>query len=325
MLKPNATARELALAVLLSLTAAASPAAFDLRQGVVVDDNRGAAYVGGNSGGVVAVDLASGRTLWTSSDAALPLALHGNLIAAQADDGAAHLRIVVLDAAAKGRKITQSVTPLPDDVRALVSDDLGRSFRATAKYERDGFAVEWKYRETIIQGIAREPGAPLPERKLSGTAFVRVRSRGSTKVARDRCASAATAERLRSRCSGAPLRDRSLSENALTALASADSRHLLVVERVGKGTEADPEYRWSIVSLETGETIGTVRRNTSAAPFLVWKGIIVFVSQPHGFLRGEEWIDVPLEIVAIRLSTGETVWRRAVRDLEYRGPMPPTS
>jgi hypothetical protein len=111
-------------------------------------------------------------------------------------------------------------------------------------------------------------------------------------------------------------------DRALVALPSADRKHLLASVRVGTGGPADPEYEWSIFSLETGERLGQLRRDVSALPFFVWKDCVVFESPPQGFRRDGNWIEEPLEVRAVRLPGGERVWHRAVRDLEYRGPMP---
>jgi hypothetical protein len=122
---------------------------------------------------------------------------------------------------------------------------------------------------------------------------------------------------------GQALPDRTLLETALVALASADQQHLLASERVGTGGPSDPEYRWSIFSLESGERVGELRRDVSASPFFVWKDEIVFISQPYGLRSGDEWIEEPLKVRAFRLTDGGPVWDRAVRDLEYRGTTPP--
>jgi hypothetical protein len=123
---------------------------------------------------------------------------------------------------------------------------------------------------------------------------------------------------------GVALPDRELLKKAIVALPSAERTYVLASERVGAGGPEDPEYRWSIFSLETGERVGELRRDVSAAPFFVWNDSVVFESRPFGYRIGEVWIDEPLKLRAVRLSRGVPIWDRAVRHLEYRGPVPPS-
>lgn len=344
--------------VVAGQSAPAGAPIFEIRHGVIVDAARGALYLGKPNGGIEAVELSTGRSLWTSGEAALPLALDNRLLLTQAEQVPAgqRLRLVVLDACAEGRKVVESLAALPPDVRALVADELGRSFRATAERDQDGFLVSWLYKKTLIQGIR---GEPPPQRTLSGTArvVVRARRRATARAATarpPRCV-ARLAERLMElnglphlpwlartvfaitqggrggpltlkrwdACKGEALPDRILSRNALAALPSADWKHVLISQRVGSGGSDDPEYQWSIFSLETAERVGDLRRDASAAPFFVWNNSVIFESQPYGFRSGTAWIEMPLEILAIRLSSGGPIWNRAIRDLEYRGPTPP--
>ena len=122
---------------------------------------------------------------------------------------------------------------------------------------------------------------------------------------------------------GAALPDRLLSKNAVTTISSLDQHHLLAAERVGAGGEEDPEYRWVIFAMETGDRITELRRDVSAGPFFLWKDNVVFESPAHGFRSGGVWVDEPLQIRAVRASSGSPVWTSELRDLEYRGPLPP--
>jgi hypothetical protein len=327
---------------------------------VIVDAQRGAVYLAEAGGGIEAVDLESGRSLWRSDQAALPLALSGRLLIAQGEEAApaSRLPVVVLDVADKGRKVLEAVIPLPAEVRAHVNDALGRSFRASAEPDRGGFLVSWSYKETQISGVRPPAGQAPPERTFSGAARLRVdtgrvvaadaapgpaarepdsaerrirakdlphrpwRSGSVLAVTEGGRGEAMTLRRWDAR-TGRPLPDRVLAAKALAALPSADQRHVLVSERVGAGGPGDREYRWSIFSLETARQVGETRRDESAAPFFVGKDRLLFVSQPRGYLSGEKWIEEPLRVRAVALAGGGPIWDRAIRDLEYRGATPP--
>lgn len=332
----------------------ADASGFELRHGVIVDRAQGAIYLGEPGGGIDAVDLSTGRSLWRSAEGALPLALHGRYLIVQREEArpGPRLPIVVLDVRAGGRQVVESTIALPAGVHAHVAETLERVFRASAAPDRTGFLVSWTYTETLVQGVARDPGEPPPQRALSGTEHVELPQATAAPSARVRNE---VAERLMKAHglphvpwragavlagteggrgarltlkrwdaeTGAALPDRALLAKALVALPSADHTYLLASERVGSGGPGDPEYRWSIFLLETGERAGELRRDVSAAPFVVWNGSIVFEAQPYSVRRGTTSIDEPLKLVALRLSSGDPIWDRAVRDVTYRGPAPP--
>ena len=357
------------------LVADGSP--FVLSRGVIVDGEREALYLPDPTGEIEAIDLSAGRVLWTSSDAALPLAVEGSLLVAQGEETRpGRLPIVVYDVAAGGHKVVSAVLPLPDDIRALIADEKDRSFRATAKRLGNEILISWTYRQVFIQGVAPVPEEPMPTRIVTGSARLdlgtgaviasaateqrtgvvhpvpvpTMESRRNespaiqTHAAPSRTVQKLTENTLRSGNvmarweggrggplilkrwdvqSGAPLPDVVLVEKAIVALASAAQTHLLASERVGAGGPQDPEYRWSIFTIDTGERVTELRRDASAAPFFVWKDAVVFESRPYGYLVGDHWIEEPLKIRSIRLSRGVPTWDRPVRHLEYRGPLPP--
>ena len=357
------TSRAVLLSLSLFLTTAlfaqSIDAPFELRRGVIVDGARGVVYLPQTSGEIEAIDLSAGRVMWTFADAALPLAVDGSLLVAQGEEKQkGRLPVAVLDLQNGGRKVVDAIIPLPDDVHALIADDFERSFRATAEREGDSFLISWTYTERVVQGVWRAPEEPLPTRTITGAARVNIAT-GAVLAAvapPKKLRTDAAAERVRvlnslaqtpwhagnvlastqggrggpltlkrwNALTNAPLPDRVLVKNAIVALPSAEEKYLLASERVGEGGPDDPEYRWSIFSLETAERVGEMRRDVSAAPFLVWNDNVVFESRPHGYRVGEVWVDEPLKIRAIRLSRGVPVWDRTVRHLEYRGPVPPT-
>lgn len=345
----------LGISLFVVLSLAAAP--FALRRGVFVDDGRGAIYLPRPDGSIEAVDLEGGRVLWTSEDAALPLTVDGTLLVAQGEDKRpGRMPVAILDLQAGGRKVVDAVIPLPDDVRAIVADELERSFRATAQRDGDSFLISWTYKETVVQGIWRAPEEPLPTRIVTGAARVQITTgKVSATSALTAPPADAVAERLKAlhtlaqspwnagsvfattvggrggpltlkrwdASTGAALPDLELSKKAIVAYPSAETKSVLASERVGNGGVEDPEYLWAIFSLESGERLGELRLNVSAAPFFVWKDSVVYESRPYGYRVGEVWVDEPLKIRAVRLSRGVPAWDRPVRPLEYRGPVPP--
>jgi hypothetical protein len=339
----------------IAVLAAAPSPPFLLRDTAIVDEGRGAAYIAKPNGTIEALDLAGGRTLWTSDDAALPLGVDDGLLVAQFEEKppTERLRIVIIDAAG-GDKVSEATIALPAGVRALVSDELGTSFRATA--ERDGatFLISWYFQSLAVRGEAQDED----EQKMSTRAFAgsaRVHSQTGKVVASSggpvtdvpgpwkkygappqqpwhTGAVSARSEGGRGgplvlkrteTASGRPLPEQALSNRALVNVASFDQRHLLVTERVGEGGPDDPEYRWQVFAMDTGERATEFRRDVSAAPFFLFEDSIVLVSQPQALRRGEVLVKEPLKLEAFRLSTGVAKWNVELRDLTYRGQVPP--
>jgi len=342
--------------VLLPIAVFAAPPAsvpFVLRPGAVIDAARGTAYAAKPNGTIDAVDLAGGRTLWTSTDAAVPLGAD-DLVVAQVEEKpqpTQRFLVAVLDAAS-GRKLIDATVTLPAGVQALVADDKDKSFRATA--ERDGatFLISWFYQEMEERGIPPKfgeqiihlfagsarlstqtgkiiaadggpvtgvPGRwqryatpPAPPWQSGGVSARPVGGRGGPLTLKKNDAA-----------SGAALPDQQLSAQALFAAPSFDQRHVLASERVGQGGPDDPEYRWVIFAIDTGARVTELRRDVSAAPFFVFGDSVVFESRAHGYLRGSVSVNEPLQIQAVRLSTGVPKWSVDLRDLSYQGTRPP--
>jgi hypothetical protein len=336
-------------------------AVVELRPGVLIDRTRGAIYVGLPAGGVESLDLQTGRSRWSSPDADLPLALRDRILVALKEETrpGAGLPLVALDVEQNGRQLWSLTAPLPPGVIALVTDTLHRSFRSTARVEGNHVIVSWSYRGAPVQGVARAPGRPQDKLELFGAVRIdlgtgRVVDTQETPGPPAPTVTGLPAQLMESNglpqppsragnvyaaavggrrapvilkrwnaATGAALPDVVLVKDGLLAVPSSDSRHVLASERVGKGGPDDPEYRWSVFSQESGLRLAQVRRDVSSSPFFVSDRSIIFESQPHGFLQGTTWVARPLEIVAVSITNGNSIWSHAIRDLEFRGVAPP--
>ena len=345
----------LAAGMTIAATGFAAPPSspFLLRHGTIIDSAGGAGYIAKPNGTIDAVDLASGRTLWTSADAALPLGLDQNLLVAQVEEkprATEQFHLAILDAAG-GRKLSEATITLPGGVRALVADDKGTSFRATAEREGALFLVSWYYQENLVHALAPKPLDPtmlffagsarinpqtgkivtadggqvtdVPGRwKMYGSPPAAPWQTGSVS-ARTEGGRGGPLTLKRTDAAGRPLPDQALSKGALFAVASADQRHLLASERVGDGTPDNPEYRWVVFFIDTAARTSELRSDVSATPFFVFSDSLIFESRPHGYLRAGVRVDEPLAMQAVRLSTGVPQWKVELRDLSDGGHRPP--
>jgi hypothetical protein len=320
-------------------------ASVSLSPGTALDAERGALCVGASDGALECLDPRTGSPRWRSEAASLPLAAAAGALLARGEETppGSRLPLIVLDTAS-GRVRFSSIVNLPRGVSALAADDVSRSFRIEAWPADAGFAAVWTYRERVAPGVAPVDGAP-PEKTLRGAFRVDVKAKRAEEADPESLAPPAgaagwetdglraelhggrggplTLERRDTR-TGAARPDLVLSEKALLGLASVDGRHVVAIERVGGGGASDPEYRWSVFEVASGTRLAEWRRDVSARPFVVWKDRLIFVAPPEGREEAGRWIEEPLTVRGVDLRRGDPRWQRAIRDLEYRGALPPT-
>lgn len=316
--------------VALSAHAAGRPVAGDavaMRDGVVVDAARSVAYVMSPKGGVEAVDLRHGASLWRSTEGERPLALFGNLLVAQALPGAqGELRIVALDSRQKGVRAAEADLPMPSGVRASVAETLQSLFRVSALASSQGLLITW----------VAEPRPTLPHRSLERigvasadekTGVLHTASGGfrgdalfDPRAGRLMPLAATEAELLRGERKGSAveLPDGIGPERHFVSL---DGRHLLTSRRLASGSSGNT-YLWTVSERESRAILGALETRISMSPFLVAHGQLIYVAQPTAHQRGAKSVEQPLRLRALDLSSGTEAWSRSVRDIEFRGPTP---
>lgn len=353
----------LAAAVPLTLISGAegkSANAANLRPGVVAGPSGAAIYAMNPDGGIDAISSASGELLWSTREAARPLAIHRQQLIAQRPPAghADALDLVFLDLEDGARRQTFSIE-LPEGVRAAVDQGMSTTFDARAVVLEDQPYAGWDHTRRYAKGVAPEPGANL-EHRLAGASRLdliagravavepAILERPATlpaavqQAVQQRLSSgelgtppapagevfAATlvaGERIilkRWNLSGEPLPDVDLfSGPYLLELRSADGRHLLVAERVAPGEWQ--EYGWSVFSLESGRRLGQVQNHQPHAWYVIHDATLIYVALPHGRRVGGESMVEPLTLRAVLLDGGAVVWERPLRDTSYRGPFPP--
>lgn len=332
--------------------AAGAAGAIELRPGVLIDLPRKVAYVMQPKGGIEAVALASGGRVWSTTEAAKPLALVGDTLVAQAEPTGAtnQLGIVALNVQKGARRApagTAGMTvPLPTGTRVTVDDTLEGSFAISARATTEDALLAWEYARSLQQGIRPgaiedaaggtppKPGEPARSeaaRKVAGAPAERTVSTGTVRVnastgraaaiAPGDPAAAAAAVARRARTPDARGQER-LATVPGTQYLSADGRHILTSERVADDRVWD-KYEWTIFERAGGRRLGTIRSYRSQAPFVVVDTEIVYETGPFVRRLDEGLVDTPLQVRAVDLRNGRELWTRAVRDTAYRGPFPP--
>lgn len=142
--------------------------------GGVADGAGKVGYFPNPTGGIDALDLTTGKVLWTSKEASRPLlALNDRLVAQRTEKNKANqVRIVILDGAQAGKRVLESQPiVLPDWVSVEVA--YGRSFRGSARAEAESLLLTWEARAFYAGGARPTPEIEAAARKeASGVARV---------------------------------------------------------------------------------------------------------------------------------------------------------
>lgn len=344
---------------LIAETSRKSADAANFHEGVIFDAGRAAVYLMNPAGGIDAVSAASGKQLWSSVEAAQPLALIDDILIAQGTPPrrAGVLHLVVLGAEDGKRRQTFTVA-LPEGIWAAVDDRVGATFRVQAVVLAGEPHVLWDHTRRYTKGIAPQPGEALEQQTVgasrldlaAGLAIEVDRAtlklepalpaavRQATQAWADAgelsmypapagnviAATRSANEQIvleRWDRQGAPLPVVALfSSPYILTLRSADGQHLLVADRVAPG--AWDEYGWSFFDLESGRRLGRVRNHRSHASFFVHDSTLIYVALPYGRRVGGEMTMEAKMLRAVQIGGGKVIWERPLRDTAFRGSFP---
>ena len=308
--------------MLVIVVEAQTPQPFELREGVVVNLVSKQAYVMNPKGGIDAIDLARGDSIWHSDQAAKPLALIGDRLIAQIEPkGDNTLEVAILNVQNRGERLSESSTKLPAEIKVTIDDTLKSSFHTYARAVGGNVYLFWNYmvyptREELEEEQIKEKKTVQSSAK-SNSGALRINQSGEISSVSARQVPAAAAKRPPD-LSG---KER-LAGIAGRQFISEDGNYILSSESIADNTVWD-KYRWNIYERATSKRIGEIKNFQSYAPFLVFDNQIIFQTAPYSRQTEKGQIDEPLKIRALNLQTGQELWSWEVRDTAYRGPTPP--
>ena len=336
---------------------------FEFRPGVIVDPDRPAVYLMNPRHDIDAVDLSSGKLIWSTAQAAKPLLLYGDLLIAQGETpGQGDILSIVVLNTNEGENEFETSVELPDGVWASIDEGLGISFRASAHPHEGDVIVSWLFSQQYISGVPPGPDAPEPTQR-TGVVRIDLETRGVDQL--DPNAKPLPIEPqlpeniarlIESGALSGPLW-RTGRVLATVVHTSAKDRKRITLNRwhcetgeplpvvslfrdeltfryasadgrhllASKRIESSRpiEYLWSIYSVETGESVAQIRHSSPAAWFFLYGSSLIHASPPTSRLVNGKWINEPPKLRAIALENGAELWDRPVRDTAYRGPYPP--
>jgi hypothetical protein len=348
-------ARRQVWAIGLALAPAVA-AAGQLATGVVVDPQRGAAYVMSASG-LESVDVMTGRTVWSTAQATRPIATYaGRLLAQSAGADPGRLRLVILDAE-RGRLLREVVLELPSGAESRIDDRPGSLFRIEAEQAGPHVDLRWSSERRRLQGVmpeaddaeavrrfggrvvvdlaaavieARQGGAPDPglvplpaglaREAETGVFRERPQRMGALFVATQEVPQEGARALVLRRwdAQGVALSPFVLPAGVTLQLASDDGAFVLLSRRIA-GAPPPESHLWTVLSLDSGYRVAELRAGTAAARFAVARGRVLYAEPAGGQRDGGGWTARPLSLRAADASGAGTGWSRPLRDTAFRG------
>jgi len=303
---------------------------FKLRDGVVVQRDQHMIYLMNAKGGIDAVELREGGSVWSTKTGARPLTLNKNVLIAQterAEDDRPGIGLTVLDTLS-GRKLVDGFIKTPASVHGSVSGSLAGRLDLQALVEGGRALVSWAFHARKLRGAKREFRGRKRFHELrdvkrarptTGVASLDLETGGVSKLTEEE-ASFASVPLFLQKSLDAP--EQRIPDVPGIQLLSADERHVMTSQRIDNDSVWE-KYLITIFSLETRKPIAKFRSHNSLSPFFVDGPTIVLETGPYERKIGTHIEREPLKIRALDLESGKELWSREIRDTTYRGPFPP--
>ena len=288
-----------------------------LAPGIVVDSNRELAFAVAPAGHAQAVVLADGRTLWSSSEPMLPLAIVDGRLLALSSTRQPGLGMLLIVDPASGNALDRVAFDLPETVSAEFIPGPNRSFTAQIADAGDGVRLHWRHESWPLRGavVLDEDGGTDPRQVESGAIDI---SFGG-----DRAYATPLREAVAPPASASPA---ATSEEHLQGIPGVQYAAVDRAAILASVALEDPAagYRWTIHDRRSGRALGALESSYALAPFVVNGERLVYRAEAEGRLQADgSWINLETRVVGHDLRTGRPLWSLAVHPMVFRGPMPP--
>ena len=342
--------RVLATALLVGLLAVAFADASEIATGAVVHND---AVFLRTPDGLAAYAATTGARSWSSPEDVRPLAAHGVRLLGQAAAPAGQLRLVVLSTV-NGQRLAEATVALPEGVAAPLDDTGDTQFRIRVEQTGAQARLEWRYEFRPMRGVYEEDDddsrraegavvvdldagrataaaarlvtgpeplpAPLAVQADAGAFRERPLRIGSFYAATQEGPAGVVLKRWTAQAAALP--DVAMPAGFRLQLGSAAQRHVLLSREL-PGEPLERSHEWSVIALDLGSPIASLRAPTAAAGFEVAGARVLVAQQPQEHRTAAGWQRLPQRVEAFDLASGSAAWAREVRDASYRGPVAP--
>lgn len=284
--------------------------ATQFRAGLLFDPAEETLFIMNPAGGIDAVNAVDGSLRWHSDDGQRPINIQQGRLITQGGEAVTTntLQIVLLDAAS-GTALASRLVELPIAVSVSIDDSLGNQFSISSVSQQ---GLVWQNQRQVIQGVFSETAAAPVQQ--SGGLNVDLLNGDITLAQLD------SLPAIQSNPINASQQEQ-LSNLAGQQFVAADRENILLSQHNARN--AQEPYQWSIYST-SGSLLGMLPAYYSRSDFVVMDdATLVYVAEPISVRQGDVLSSQPLQLIAVDLTSGEELWRRALRDTSYRGPFPP--
>jgi hypothetical protein len=288
-----------------------------LRDGVIISKARNEVYITTPESKVQALDF-NGQTLWTGTAAATPVAIFNTklICLSKASSPVNGIDIIELDISRKGNRLNAYKALLPVDKNK--QDDASAVFKIVPKVFQNNLYVTWQHTSFPLRGIYEADSTSENKLPVSDSGAFRLdKAAGKLRTMKKNQVPVA----LYQQKAIAP--DAFINtKNKYGQFFSADKQHTLTSTRIA-GDSVFEHYQWEIFEAATNKKIGQLRDYRSFAPFYVSGNMIVYEKGPYAVAVKDDIQQAPLELVAVDITNGQTLWKKQIFDDLFMEQVPP--
>jgi hypothetical protein len=301
-----------------ALNAAIAGDTVQLRTGVILDPSSKSLMVMLPAGGIAAVDLTTGNTKWSSSEADKPLMIsNGQILSQQKVNKKGLLNLVYQSVETGVVQNTVSLT-LPRDVMANVVNGTGNDFQIGKNPSAQTSQLQWQFRGNKIRGAAPDS---VTNSQPAGNSNLLTQNIKQGLINLDfsnrQAAIANVTEAFNS--PKAAIEKRVLPQVEGRQFLSQNGQHVLASVRTDDNKAIT--YAWNIYALN-GDLLSSFNASHSYLPFVVEGNLMLMIEPETGRIEAGKLVKNSPLLKAINLTTQSPVWQYAVRSTKYFGQLP---
>jgi hypothetical protein len=300
-----------------------SPDFVQLRDGVIINKSKNEVYITTPQHRVQALGIAAGQALWTSSMDATPLAIANTKLICLAKGttlnslGGNEIGIVELDIARRGSRVGGYTELLPRNVNLNNTKNTNIVFTISPRWAQNNTYLSWRYTAFPMRGIYDAETRQQEVSPLIDSGAFRVEKVGGKLKG---MLNSALPPNLNQQ---SPIIINNISaKDKFGQFVSADRLHTMTSTKFA-GDSVFEHFRWEVFEGASGRKLGELTDYRSYAPFYVTGNTIVYEKGPYMLADKGNILSVPLQLVAVDITNGQTLWKKDIYDNVYRGSLPP--
>ncbi len=309
------------IAVFISLLMGFSPTiiaqnktSYQLHRGVIIDALNHDFFIINPNNGMDAISGKTGKSIWHSNKADLPLQIVGNQVYAKtATDKMGEITLLMLNQ--MDGKITHKQTlSLPQKISTNINDGIYSRFKLSANSPTSE-NIQWQYQPLISQALNINPNRQEFQKKQPSYGEIIINQTNSlnniqvNNLNYDKASKAAIIQtgKFLPNLKGRQFKD--------------VSGQFILVSQLKPHAGLWNKYSWEIYNIN-GDFKGQMSHHVSFRPFVIYNNLIAFVDMPYTKTIDKNFKEFPLALEVYSLNSGQLLWRKEVRNLKFQGEHP---